>query len=199
MLQHGRDFLPLLEGSCHRLPSRQLLQVEVPIRLRSRVTFHTKLFEERLRGIAKISLGREQRSIAQSQRTTQQHHAGATPASRGQAHAGALTTTIKMARGGHRQFPPSGGGGQTSGGRTRGYHAPPDDARIHGLVSGLHSSRLGGTLSSASPKNHTFYQHFLLQGKAKTTAVIAWMRKLLVILNSMVKAEATCNYSPAKP
>jgi transposase len=36
-----------------------------------------------------------------------------------------------------------------------------------------------------------FYRHLLAQGKAKMTALIACMRKLLVILNSMVKSQST--------
>ena len=38
-----------------------------------------------------------------------------------------------------------------------------------------------------NPVIRRFYQHLLNQGKAKMTAVVAAMRKLLVILNTMIQ------------
>ena len=47
-----------------------------------------------------------------------------------------------------------------------------------------------------NPKLRTFYHHLLTQGKPKMTAVIACLRKLLVILNSLVKSNSNWNVSP---
>lgn len=47
-----------------------------------------------------------------------------------------------------------------------------------------------------NPKIRAFYHHLLAQGKAKMTAVIACLRKLLVILNSLVKPHSTWNANP---
>jgi transposase len=47
-----------------------------------------------------------------------------------------------------------------------------------------------------NPKLHAFYHHLLAQGKPKMTALIACLRKLLVILNSLVKSQSTWNHAP---
>lgn len=44
-----------------------------------------------------------------------------------------------------------------------------------------------------NPKIKRFYQHLLLQGKEKMVALVAAMRKLLIILNSMVKQQKPWN------
>lgn len=44
-----------------------------------------------------------------------------------------------------------------------------------------------------NPAIQAFYRHLLAQGKSKMTALIACMRKLLVILNSLVKSQASWN------
>lgn len=44
-----------------------------------------------------------------------------------------------------------------------------------------------------NPVIQAFYRHLLAQGKSKMTALIACMRKLLVILNSLVKSQASWN------
>ena len=40
-----------------------------------------------------------------------------------------------------------------------------------------------------NPRLKTFYQHLLIKGKPKKVALVAVMRKLLVILNTMIKNE----------
>lgn len=57
----------------------------------------------------------------------------------------------------------------------------------------LRSSLFMPTLTATrhNPVIKAFYRHLLAQGKAKMTALIACMRKLLVILNSMVKSQTT--------
>ncbi len=44
-----------------------------------------------------------------------------------------------------------------------------------------------------NPKLNTYYQHLLQSGKAKKEAIIACMRKLLCILNTMMKNKTTWN------
>ena len=51
--------------------------------------------------------------------------------------------------------------------------------------SGLHMSMLAAT--RYNPVIRKFYQHLLDQGKAKMTAIVASMRKLLIIMNTMLK------------
>jgi len=47
-----------------------------------------------------------------------------------------------------------------------------------------------------NPQIKTFYQRLIAHGKAKMTAVIAAMHKLLVILNTMLKTNTHWNYLP---
>jgi len=47
-----------------------------------------------------------------------------------------------------------------------------------------------------NPVIQAFYRHLLNQGKAKMTALIACMRKLLVILNSLVKSQTSWTPTP---
>jgi hypothetical protein len=43
---------------------------------------------------------------------------------------------------------------------------------------------------------HQFYEHLLAQGKLKKVALVAWMRKLWMILNAMIRSNQTWQ-SPA--
>lgn len=71
--------------------------------------------------------------------------------------------------------------------------------RIFGGRTAVRSVLYMATLSSTrhNPIIKSFYQHLLKQGKAKKVALTACMRKLLVILNSMVKSGQLWN--PPKP
>jgi transposase len=50
-----------------------------------------------------------------------------------------------------------------------------------------------------NPKLRDFYHHLLGQGKPKMTALIACLRKLLVILNSLLKSRSSWKLTPHSP
>ena len=52
-------------------------------------------------------------------------------------------------------------------------------------MSRMHMAALVATRHN--PRLKTFYQHLLIKGKPKKVAIVAVMRKLLVILNTMIK------------
>jgi transposase len=52
------------------------------------------------------------------------------------------------------------------------------------------------TASRCNPVSKAFYQHLLARGKAQKVALTAAMRKLLVILNAMVKTQTRWNARP---
>jgi transposase len=51
--------------------------------------------------------------------------------------------------------------------------------------------------SKFNPVIHAFYESLLKSGKSKKVALVACIRKLLVIINSMVKNNQKWRYIPA--
>ena len=50
-----------------------------------------------------------------------------------------------------------------------------------------------------NPVIRAFYQRLLLAGKSKKLAITAWMRKLLTILNAVLKHQKPWAYAPLCP
>jgi transposase len=61
--------------------------------------------------------------------------------------------------------------------------------RIKGGRPSVRTVLYMATLSATkfNPVIHTFYEHLVLQGKAKKVAIVACMRKMLIFLNSMIR------------
>lgn len=70
--------------------------------------------------------------------------------------------------------------------------------RIFGGRDGVRRTLFMATLSAIkfNPIIRTFYERLLRYGKEKKVAIVACMRKLLVIINSMVKKSEKWRYSP---
>jgi transposase len=70
--------------------------------------------------------------------------------------------------------------------------------RIFGGREGVRRTLFMAALSAAkfNPVIHAFYQRLLKSGKEKKVALVACMRKLLVIINSMIKKSERWHYIP---
>ena len=75
-------------------------------------------------------------------------------------------------------------------GRGDGVVAPAIAARRHGIHI--------GSSQSLQPGHRDFYQHLVSAGKPKKLALTACMRKLLIILNSMLKYGSSWNHPASK-